>query len=350
MAEMPAQKDLLYKGHFEHEPISLVDDDDDVAVHGHVPERSTEVEDIIRRRDAARLRQEVVHVDEEDSALDDEIKRIVEDDEAELMKEIERIDLTQEDPYIQRPAQISRLCTHIPQRNSSLHSTPRSVGEHSVNNGSRFKINDFVELIEHIGEWSIQFIEVKAIWVNQDEVTLCGIPYARTRYLHGRLEHKRNEVCQILEVDANDVRTIEEQAFMEISVNQVLTTRVLHKTNAPFPQHRFGDDPGWLLKSKAKREEQGPLTCRWKMRIDYQAARYRRNGRPLGGALIHLTADDVQDQAYRTPDQERREAWRGKEPESYQRGRRYTFCDAFCGAGGISRGAMMADFVVRFTI
>lgn len=346
MAGTPTQKTLLQKGHSKHEPIALVDDDDDVAVHGSMPKRCAEVEEIIRRRDAARLRREVIYIDEDDAALDDEIKRIVEEDEAELIEEIQRIDLTQEEDDDQRPAQHPRLRQHATRSNWSLHSARQSVSAHKFN-GVQVRVNDCVELKGLSGEWSIQFVAVKSIWITHDQVTLRGIPYARTRNLHGRLEHKRNEVCQILEVEADDARSIEEKALIEISINEVLTVRVLNKTNASFPQCRFASDPSWLRKSRAEREEQGPLTCRWIMRIDYQNARHRRDGRPIGGALIHLIGDDVRDEVYRIADQDRRDAWRGKETESRQQARRYTFGDAFCGAGGATRGAIAGGFEVR---
>lgn len=281
---------------------------------------------------------------------DDEIQRIVDADEAELNEEINRIevDLTQDDENdISQPVGRAPHRSKATQRNFPLQSTHQSVEAYTTN-GFQLKVNDFIELVQDVGDWRVQFLEVKRIWVNNAtySATIRGIPYSRNRCLMGRLECKLNEVCQVLEVDSDDARPDEEQAMMEISPRQVLALRTCNKTNASYPQFRFGDDPNWLSRSKKENEEGAVLTCRWKMRVEYRDARFREAHKPFGGALIHFTESDVKDQRYRISDEERRGGWRGT-VMAIRPGRRPTFADTFCGAGGASCGATREGFEVR---
>jgi DNA (cytosine-5)-methyltransferase 1 len=227
----------------------------------------------------------------------------------------------------------------------------------------QLKTNQFLELHEPLDicpMWSsddgnacspigAKFVEIKSIWVgrnNGHDIILRGLPYARTRQLHGRLECKRNEVCQIIEVQDDDERPDEEQALVEIRPEQILKTRIFIKTNKLYPREsrpRF--DP--VYNTRQKIEECAPLTCRWKMRVEYRDAAKRKAGKSYGGSLIKLGEHDVEKRKDRVPDKELRETWRG--PSGSKSGRPpmpYTFGDMFCGAGGVSRGAVMAGLKV----
>lgn len=207
-------------------------------------------------------------------------------------------------------------------------------------------------------------MEVKSICTSgtDGQVTILGLGYARNRNLRGALENKRNEVCQIIEVDADDQRPDETQALVEVSLQQILQVRTLHKTNAIYPQHRYGDDPRWNSKTSLERERQGPLTCRWRYRVQYRDARFRRYGKPDAWVLVRMMEAEV-DQRFACSDKEIRAAWRGRtslggsyKPDVIQldglgvpmarSDRQYTFADLFCGAGGASRGAVMVGLKV----
>lgn len=300
-------------------------------------------------------------VDEQDTELDALIARIIAQDEAELIAEENLIDLTQDDddenegdgaPLGPQPARTGPRRARTHQRNPPLHDTHRSVRAFTVN-GVTFKIHDFAELRQPVGDWTCQFVSIQEIWVDGfSRVLLRGLPYTRARNMKGRLEWNSNEICQILEVDADDGRVDAQQALVEIHPEEVLTLRALNKTNTNFPDCRFGHDAKtWQSRSESRQEEQGPLTCRWAMRVEYRDARYRKARRPcpFGGAMIHLSEEDVQEGPYRTSDQQRQRVWRGPGPiplSSAVRAPGYTMADMFCGAGGTSCGAQMAGFKV----
>lgn len=189
-----------------------------------------------------------------------------------------------------------------------------------------------------------------------------GLPYTRNHNLSGSLENKRNEVCQVLEINADDRRSDDVQALVQINPQQILRVRTLNKTNAIFPQYRFGGDRQWFKRTDKEREEQAPLTCRWKFRVQYQDSRFRKYERPDAWALVKVTEDEA-DRGFRVPDKELKVKFRGKthrggshKPQvinvdgpripKTRRDRQYTFADVFCGAGGASLGATMAGYKV----
>lgn len=211
----------------------------------------------------------------------------------------------------------------------------------------------------------IQFIEINSIWVSRADgnVIIRGLPYARNRGLRGKLENKRNEVCQILEMDADDQRPAEVQALAQISPRQILRVRVLNKTNALFPKYQYGGDSRHRFgKTESEREDQAPLTCRWKFPIEYKDSRFRKYDKPDPSALVRLTEHEA-DERFRVPDKEIMVNFRGRthrggsyKPQivdldglrvpTTRNDRQFTFADAFCGAGGASRGAVMAGLKV----
>lgn len=336
MAGSSRRDDPLRRGGSKNKPISLIGDDDD-AVSSLWPQGYS-AETIAQY--VGEQRRAFCRVDEGDEARD-EMQRIA--DEAEVDEEIKRIvDLTQddEDDALQLVGHVRRR-----QRNPSSHQSVQSC----TTKGFQVKINCFVELVQPVGDWYVQFIEVKQIWVNatSSKATIRGIPYSRTWTHNGRFPRKLNEVCQILEIDCDDPRPDEEQAMMEIDSEQVLAVRTCNKTNASFPQFRFGDDPSWHGRPQKDKEEGAALTCRWKSRVEYTNAGFRAKGKSYAAAQIHLTEDDIEDRRYRVPDGGRREEWRGAATPILP-GHRYTFVDTFCGAGGATRGAVMEHFEVRF--
>ncbi|KAF3766824.1 S-adenosyl-L-methionine-dependent methyltransferase [Cryphonectria parasitica EP155] len=272
--------------------------------------------------------------DDDDNDSLYEVARSIAQDEAEVTQEL--VDLTQDDDG------------SSPELSSEPHVNPRRCQKSIVSiRGMELAVGDVVELAEHVGVWAIQFIDIQEMCVDQStsRVLLRGVPYARTKNLRGRLEPKLNEVCRIIETVHDDHRTSEQEMLIEVSANQVLAKRVLIKTNSNFPNCRFGNDSNWRSMSHTQKEEKAPLTCRWEMRIEYQNGRCQKNDRPLGGALIHLSEDDVEQGPYCVSDQQRQRDWRGRRRgvQAKTTGK-YTFGDVFCGAGGTSRGAVMAGF------
>lgn len=205
------------------------------------------------------------------------------------------------------------------------------------------KPGDFAELKNTltISGCTIAFVEVKGLRVDDtsQEVNIRGIPYARAREVAGcRFPLKTNEVCQIVDVVDHA------QVMITVRASDILKIRELHKTNAPYPAWRFGNDPSWNYKTDSGlRQRSAPLTCRWKVRNEYEHEAARRACKPYGEALLHLVESEIDDARYRASDKELRRRWvRGECRLSGP----YRFGDAFCGAGGASSGARMAGLKV----
>lgn len=271
-------------------------------------------------------------------------------------------------------------------RNRAMDADHRSVEEVTVD-GNQYNVGQFVELSDHLGEHmvseaknirstalgdekqtanldkQIEFVEIKSIYIHNEtgESVVRGLPYARTRNLHGCLPQKQNEVCLILEVDANDERADEEQALIEIWPEEILKQRVLTTTNKSYPLCRF--DPVAYVTAEQK-ESQAPLACRWKMRAEYKDESQRRAGRMQGQIFEHLSERDGQKIKRRNLgiDKQRSQEWRGETiaggselgalelikdenqgniPAPDQK---YSFAEVSGGSGGASRGAEMAGF------
>lgn len=87
-------------------------------------------------------------------------------------------------------------------------------------------------------------------------------------------------------------------------------------------------------------EETGLITCRWVEEITYN-----KHGKFSSGSLHRPVTSDILDDTLFIAEQQR-ELWRGvtrcqKETKSL------VFCDAFCGCGGMSLGAKLADLNVK---
>lgn len=181
--------------------------------------------------------------------------------------------------------------------------------------------------------------------------------------MRGLLQKQRNEVCQILEIDSDDKRPNEAQALVGISPQQILQVRALKKTNTKHPQNCFGGDRQWSGRTDKEREEQAPLTCRRRFRVQYQDCRFRKHDKPNDQAFVNLTEAEVDGGRFRKSDKELRFIWLGRKHRggSYlphvihlegpevpmtRKDRQYIFADMFCGAGGTSRGAVLAGLKV----
>lgn len=195
------------------------------------------------------------------------------------------------------------------------------------------------------------------------DVVIRGLPYARTRNLDGYLHSKQNEVCLILEIDTDDARPDEQQALVEIEPEDILKKRILTNTNKAFPHCRFDEQAYSTLK---QREEDAPLACRWRMRVEYKDASQRRAGRFQGHILEHFSERDSHKIKKRNlgVDKERSREWRGEtipggsafsEPDcikdenqdgKHARSQMYGFAEVSAGPGGASRGAAMAGLKV----
>ncbi|KAK7949352.1 RIP defective [Apiospora aurea] len=253
------------------------------------------------------------------------------------------------------------------------------------------KRGHFVELEAALPDlWDTSFLLVQEVHRpttddgSDEGLILRGLPFTRTRCLRGKLPRHRNEVCLILQVDADDDRPDHVQAAIDIALRHAMGTRHFHFTNAIFPSHRFDG----TYNSAADVERYAPLTCRWKYRLVYKdaASRLKAKAVPIEFVLAHIDSDDRMKSRFQVKDSVLMNQWRGGKVEggSYDMmegvdlavretmalddedslgatqptpshwipsvkpvGQRYTFGDMFSGAGGASYGARCAGFHIR---
>ncbi|KAH6662224.1 C-5 cytosine-specific DNA methylase [Plectosphaerella plurivora] len=193
-----------------------------------------------------------------------------------------------------------------------------------------------------------------------------GIPHARTRTLLGQLPRKTNEVFALYETADDNPKPVEEQALVEVAIDRILCQRFFHITNAPYPVHRFEAN---LFKTTKDVEKNGPIICRWNFIVHYHTYTTRVTQKPYEWALKRITAAEVEKKRFRVEEEVLRHEWRGETyrggahkprgmavdptapaPKERAIGQKYTFFDAFCGAGGASRGAERAGLEVKYGV
>ncbi len=364
--------------------VFTIQDDDENIIHD-------EVESIIRRGDELGLAGRLAGTrtlleipddsDDSDDSEDYEISEVPEN-------EIENVDWGEE-PSPRRPTR--------PSRNPSV---PRSsvLECYSTSCGLVLKAGMFVEICRQDAastgplpfgdfETSVQFILIKLITYDDSTgvVAIRGLPFVRTRRLGGRIHKKLNELCLVYEIDEDDARPPEQQALLEVVVDDsvIFIKRLLRRTNKHFPcdrDPRF-TQPDW--QGDRQREllsQEGQLVCRWEYHVYHRNAASRKARKPCEEAFSHLRYDDA-DEGFRTLDEAHVNAWRGGRvrggsfgcpldpievpdghcivdlenggpvpPIRQKPGQAYTFGDMFCGAGGATRGATSAGFKIAIAV
>ncbi|KAM0333597.1 hypothetical protein ACHAQA_002262 [Verticillium albo-atrum] len=339
-----------FPGRSADAPIEVPDDDDPV-----MPEDQSRV-DLAREVRNFPLREghrQRVFVNPDSAASEEE----QEDEIVEELKEV--IDLTGDEPSPgHRNKKQHRVTRQIP---------PTKRHQYIHRDGKKIKVNFFYEINDtRCRHCVLGFIKVTEIneRLSDSMIHVRGIPYTRNRNLKGQLPSKLNEVCMVYEVYEDDPRIPAEQAMIEVPISLVGGPRRLHITNAPFPLHRW--DPK-IFRCLADIESSGPLVCRWKMILHYQDGRPRRTPLPPHSfQILRIRAEEVKEVEFRYDDNKLRFDWRGETIRggSYEAPQgviapgvvdraprqRYTLFDAFCGAGGVSRGAERSGFHVQYAV
>ena len=220
---------------------------------------------------------------------------------------------------------------------------------------------------------------------NTKQVVIRGLRFRRNSQFKGSLEKKLNEVTLMLRYDSQNPRSIVQQSTETISLNQIKKVRKLIRTNWPYPAFNFrAVDPTalpnlgirWLFRH-------GTLMCRWQYLennknsgcleslnrdscdadhfLDLEVQKFVYRGITLKGGCSPPTSE-----AEVTFNIQEREKVDYHDPIGFHRRatledeitidltietlypQRYTFGDAFCGAGGTSRGAKGAGLVVKW--
>ncbi|KAI7787431.1 hypothetical protein LA080_015652 [Diaporthe eres] len=345
----------------QEQPI-LVDEDHDAPQSGI----GFEVERLVRQVQKGDARFNPIDLDGDDENLSEDPWRADEEKYDRDNAKIESEELTNEPGVTQ-----DGPCVHWKKgiRNPCLCGTHQKVPK--VRTGSiEISQSQVVELLEsvRVGRYEAEFVEIYEIWAPHKggHFFVRGRTYARTRNLEGRIKPRKNEVCEIYELDENDHRatnpnTYLEQALVEVPIQNIKTTRTLHKTNKAFPECRFDRV---RYKTKKEQENEAPIICRWIMVLLYPDPRYRQQQRPIAGEEVrHYNQNDIPKDRHRVPDSERRKP-HGKirggsfvpngapkaDPESslihQALDQKYAAADFFCGAGGFSMGAAMAGLKV----
>ncbi|KAH9223351.1 S-adenosyl-L-methionine-dependent methyltransferase, partial [Leptodontidium sp. 2 PMI_412] len=212
------------------------------------------------------------------------------------------------------------------------------------------------------------FLKISQIIKNSQtgEVVVRGWPLKRCSQLHGLLPKKLNELCFVLEVELDDPRPILEQSMVQVGLEGLVKIRHLVSTNYPHPHLGF---PRTGLPYEAKEDnieyikDYERLVVRWKFITFYDnAAEHSRTPvYPINiykKILAGLAEDECTPGCYMDP-ATLRHKWRGDTViggsgalcDARQRNIRskhssYTYGDAFCGAGGTTRGAVAAALKV----
>ncbi|KAL8833448.1 MAG: hypothetical protein Q9170_004257 [Blastenia crenularia] len=240
-------------------------------------------------------------------------------------------------------------------------------------NGNTYKRGKTVELRDG------DFLRVSDILEDRQtkEVVLCGRRLRRASKFRGLFDQHLNEV--VILVEHMERESLELQEAEAIHLSDGIRLRELVVTNEAYPTFSFKQNQDNLGLSRATARESCRLVCRWKVIITYQMKAGRKACVEM--SVSRLRTDEA-DHNYRARDSYLREEWRGttvlggscpswlqgekefdaEEQRCHQEGRnmidltvdtaphpqkqRYTFGDAFCGAGGTSRGAKSAGFRV----
>ena len=224
--------------------------------------------------------------------------------------------------------------------------------------GQLLQSGDFVEIEPlMIGPYKVSYLLIEIIIEDRlGNLSIRGLPLARTCNLQGKLPRKPNEVCRILQFDDNNVHP----AFTHVDKGAVISKRKLTLTNTLYPRYARSEN----------------IVCRWDFQI-HTVTRGRTSKR-VEEVLERIQASDVPDKTYCKRDDILCSAWRGgrvlggswigdsstlpvdtidledrdliREATNRQEGQKYTLFDSFSGAGGVSRGAQMSGFKVMYAV
>lgn len=258
---------------------------------------------------------------------------------------------------------ISSLTFHDPE-NPNIESDVSYAELKSLrHHGAELRTNKTVELVDG------DFLRITSIVQHRatNHTLLRGHIFRRAYKIDNMLPKKKNEVVWLQDHNINDPRKIDRQSIHSIQLNEVVKIRQLFITNHRYPYGSYRDDPSIRRKGTEYILDYGRLVCRWKV------VEYSRHS----GAITAVTRDEATC-GYEADPQGLRESFRGQttaggacrswlvgeqefdreervgsashgplsfhgDTAQYQR---YTFGDAFCGAGGMSRGAKAAGLRV----
>ncbi|OAX80397.1 hypothetical protein ACJ72_05275 [Emergomyces africanus] len=201
------------------------------------------------------------------------------------------------------------------------------------------------------------------------EISLQGWRLQRQDSMNGLMPERINELCWIVNISNREAAAGLTTKIDEVGLHEVKGMRIIRFTNRPYPMLiPHGDDH---FSTEAERRKEGILFCRSKyVRVWATASTSstsQRKPRMEEQALYFLSPQEA-DSGYAMDSETLRFGWRGKthlggsyvgqkisptvidlsqNSTAILRGtsktiQQYTFGDGFCGAGGVSRGALQA--------
>ncbi|KAI5464174.1 S-adenosyl-L-methionine-dependent methyltransferase [Mariannaea sp. PMI_226] len=170
------------------------------------------------------------------------------------------------------------------------------------------KAGNFLQIQElNIGEYSAEFLLVRQIsrCKSSGKVTIRGVPFARTSMMLGKLPRKSNEKLEVGFISHGSKKKKAEEALIRIHADAV-------------------KDPRYHVVESS-------LGNRWRG-ISVKGGSWIPDSRHSRRNIIDLDGNRDQDESKRMP------------------GQKYTVFDACSGAGGVSRGALMAGFKIQYAV
>ncbi|KKZ66555.1 hypothetical protein EMCG_07669 [[Emmonsia] crescens] len=212
------------------------------------------------------------------------------------------------------------------------------------------------------------------------EISLRGMRLQRLDSMNGLMPERINELCWIVNISQEEEEEEEEEDAVagagasatthvdEAGLHEVKGLRIIRFTNTPYPMLLLQGDGGFTTEDE--RRQEGILFCRSKyVRVWATATSTsaRKQQRMEAQAILFLSSCEA-DSGYEMDAETLRFRWRGEtrpggsyvgqeisptvidlsqNSTTILRGtskttQQYTFGDGFCGAGGVSRGALQA--------
>ncbi|OJD20168.1 hypothetical protein ACJ73_08498, partial [Blastomyces percursus] len=300
-------------------------------------------------------------IDESDSSdtLDDD-----EDGELDFMARYSEDDFVDDE---QLPQILSNLTANIaPYANHAAPLEVREIIPEFVSDGKTYKSGKSAELYD--GTF-LRILEV--VKGMGGEISLRGWRLRRQDSMAGLMPERINELCWIVNISYQEAAAGITTQVDEVGLHEVKGLRIIRFTNKPYPMLN-GDHGGFV--TAGERRQEGILFCRAKyIRVwatppaSPSASLSARKPRMEEQAIQFLRPHEA-DSGYSIDADTLRFRWRGETQPggSYvgreitptiidlstnaptilggtsQTIRQYTFGDGFCGAGGMSRGALQA--------
>ncbi|KAH7185586.1 S-adenosyl-L-methionine-dependent methyltransferase [Fusarium flagelliforme] len=196
------------------------------------------------------------------------------------------------------------------------------------------------------GKYHVDYVLVKAVIRCQltNTIKIRGTPFIRARSACAKLPKKKNELSMLIYLDEG-----KSEEYVDIAPADIIQLCYLIVTNAVYPKFN-----GRIFNPHYPREGDHP------------------HKKQTEEALIHIHSTEAQTQ-FKVFDEVLRNRWRGNttrggswlpsapndsidlesnatDTKVRSRGQKYTMFDSCSGAGGVSRGALMAGFKVQYAI